>query len=128
MATPKKVKLGPKAGSFFDAVTRLKVSPNQVIKATAHQTKSEKFQKAIAHRWLIETDEEETKTKEAPSAVETGTEGDDTSNFAKKTIPQLIEYIEDNYEIDEEEMEKVRKMKKDDLVAYVEKLEEEDEE
>jgi|SRR5690606_30026614 len=127
MATPKKVKLGPKAGSFFDAVTRLKVGPNQVIKATAQQTKSEKFQKAIAHRWLIETDEEETKTKEASAAVETDTDGD-TSNFAKKTIPQLIEYIEDNYEIDEEEMEKVRKMKKDDLVAYVEKLEEEDEE
>lgn len=125
MATPKKVKLGPKAGSFFDAVTRLKVGPNQVIKATAQQTKSEKFQKAIAHRWLIETDEEETKTKEP--AVEADTVGD-TSNFTKKTIPQLIEYIEDNYEIDEEEMEKVRKMKKDDLVAYVEKLEEEDEE
>lgn len=130
----KNVKLGKKASSFFDAVTRLKVVPGQVAEVTDAQAKSEKFRTAISGRWLVETDEPVTGSEEAEAAANKdkpknlGDLTNDGLGHSAKTKDQLIAYIKDNYELEDEEWKKVNKLNKEDLVKYAETLDEEDEE
>lgn len=123
MATLKKVKLGKKASSFFDAVSRVKVAPGQVVTLSKEQAKSPKVKSAIERMWLVETTEEVS----AKVVVEETVDTDDSDNdFAKMTIAELLTYVEDNYELEEDEMAKVKTLKKAELVEYVEELEKEE--
>lgn len=122
MAVAKKVKLGKNASSFFDAITRLKVLPGQIASVSKVQAKSEKFRNALQNGWLVETNEEP-KKEDAPVD---SSEDEDETDFNKMKVAELVQYIEETYDLDEEELTKVRKMKKDDLISYIEEQEEEE--
>lgn len=68
----KKVKLGEKANSFFDPISRLKVLPGQVIELTKENEASKKVQVALRQGHLSITDESvtETQSSDAPKTKE----------------------------------------------------------
>lgn len=112
----KHFKLGPNAHSFFDSSTRKQVSPGSVVKFENHELKSERTKSAIHGGHLVEVHpadvkelEEARASKEAP--VEKGL-----------TKDQLLAKIQEEYEIDDEELAGLKKMKKDDLLKYYESL------
>lgn len=55
------VKLGEKAGMFFDPTSRVKVLPGQVVEVTTPQQQSKKFQKALNGGHIVRVSEEDFK-------------------------------------------------------------------
>ena len=67
MASPKYIKLNPKASIFYDQASKIKVLRNEVVEITEKQFNSRVIKAALANGYLIETKAEEFK---APSSKE----------------------------------------------------------
>ena len=67
MASPKYIKLNPKASIFYDQASKIKVLRNEVVEITDKQFNLRVIKAALANGYLIETKAEEFK---APSSKE----------------------------------------------------------
>ena len=67
MASPKYIKLNPKASIFYDQASKIKVLRNEVVEITEKQFNSRVIKAALANGYLIEAKAEEFK---APSSKE----------------------------------------------------------
>ena len=113
------VKLGKGASIFYCPVSKVKVLPT----APAEVKKdSKKTTVAINHGHLVEI------TKEEFDKILNGTsepEPLDTKPLSKMNNDELLKFYEDTYEVEEEDLEAFKVMKKAERVKFLEGLEEE---
>jgi len=142
----KYVKLGSKAEVFHDPYSDLLVNKNHVVLLTGRALSSLKVKKALNTGHLVRSSEDEfeefisTKTpvdtnlsdttslkkaldskeaenrelREKLALLETG--DDDEGDFEGMNKTELIEYYQENYEVDDDELTRFKKLKRKEMV------------
>lgn len=112
---PKLFKLGEDASLFVDPETRKKVLPGQKVSFDAREMSTDKFKAAKKHAHLVEADgdEEETQAEEVNQDLVDFTNAGDSE--------ARVKYIEDNYDVTPEEVESLKALSEDELMAEFKK-------
>lgn len=116
----KYVKLGIKAECFYDAIANLKALKNEVYKLTPKQEVSPKIRRAIQTGHLVLSTEKEFNAASAPAA-----EKAKPTKYDDMTKSELVEYLKENFQVDETEVEEFEKKKKKEMILELVDLEEE---
>lgn len=135
----KYLKLGLKASVFYDPSTQKKVLPGQIVKFSSKELKSERIINAITGHHLVQVEADELKEYQSANSAaepkatkspepELEEEDGDEEELSKLTVAQLIDRIETDYDLDDEELARVKKLKKPELIQYYTELLAEEEE
>ena len=135
-----KYKLGDNATLFWDPISRTKITKNAIVEIPASAfKKNERLKIAKQRGHIVPATEEDmiafenfkkglVSTKEEPVDSDTA-DSDNKDELGKKTVKELLAYVEETYELEEEEFEALTKLtKKADLISAIRELEAEAEE
>lgn len=121
-------KLGENASLFWDPISRIKLVKNQVVEISPREAKKNaKIATAIRNSHIVPATEEDLR-KMKGSNVEPVEDQDEEKTIHDMKVAELLTYLEENFELDENEMAEAKAMKKAELVAYIESLEEDEDE
>lgn len=128
-------KLGPKALSFNDTQTGKRVLTGEVVGFTKQELKSERTQEAILGGHIVQVEhheEVEVEEVDAPEHIDTEDadldEEDDNTDVDKLTKEQITEMITAEYELSDDELKNIKKMRIAELREYYKALTDEGEE
>ncbi len=108
---PKLFKLGDKASMFYDTLSKRKVLPGQIVEFDAKAMSTDKFKAARQGGHLVMADPGEDETAIEPinqDLVDFMNAGDKAGK---------ISYIQDNYDVNEDDLKLLEAMDDDELLA-----------
>lgn len=112
MANKKLVKLGDKAEFFFDAGSRIKVLPGQVVELGVKSLGSVRIQMALKNGHLVVADSKEFEAQNEASEVE------ETGKLSKKELQAKAKELGTEYSASA-----LRKLSEEELEAHIADLE-----
>lgn len=124
----KYIKLGKKAEVFYDPYSGVLLAKRDVIKLQGKGLRSDKVRKAINSGHLALSSETEYKKAKGSDVVELNkdvtTEFDEIDEtlggqFDGLEKSELVDFLEENYEIDDEEVVKFKKLTRAKMVKYL---------
>jgi hypothetical protein len=132
---PKNFKLGDKATMFYDPTTKKKIVKGQVIPFLPQHMKSQSFMDRKSGGHIVQTDDYATHDlegkplKASKGAKEAKDEKEQTplEKFSALKKDEMLAQLKEDYTFDDEELAELDKMKKEELIAKYQELEEETE-
>ena len=118
-------KLGKGASIFYCSASKVKIIGNQVIELDSKKvTKKIKVAERNGHIVVVEKSAFDNFVK-GGSEIDTKEQSERAISLSKMNQEQLIKYYEDNYELEEGDLDAFKALKKKEMVAKLEELEEE---